>query len=325
MNMLEELEPKITPLQVESKYGKFAVEPLERGFGHTLGNAFRRVLLAHLQGAAITDVRIEGVVQEFTTLPGVLEDSTEIMLNLKELAIRVDPDVPAEQELKAEIDLTGEREANGADITAPPEVHIMNPEHHIAHLTAKDAKLHLEMWVRRGVGYLPVEQRDRQQASLDVIPLDALFSPVPRATYSVEPTRKGSRTDLDRLILEVWTDGTLEPQEAIRQAALLLHQYLDIFAQVPAPRLEAVPADMEAGAPGYDTILDRPIEELDFSVRTYNCLKKEGLNVLRALVQRTPEDLLDIRNFGKRSLEEVVEKLSGLGLELASSAAASES
>ena len=321
--MLEELDPKITPLQLDSKYGKFAVEPLERGFGHTLGNAFRRVMLAHLEGAAITDVRIEGVVQEFTTLPGVMEDSTEIMLNLKELAIRVDGDVAEDRELILEIDVTGEREVTAADIQMPPEVRIINPEHHIAQLTAKSAKLHVEMWVRRGVGYLPVEARDRQQASLDVIPLDALFSPVPRATYSVEPTRQGSRTDLDRLILEVWTDGTLEPQEAVRQSALILHRYLDIFAQMPAPAPELVLLEAGAG-PGYDSTLDRPIEELDFSVRTFNCLKKEGLNTLRALVQRTPEELLDIRNFGKRSLEEVQEKLTGLGLELAASTAPRE-
>lgn len=322
--MLEELDPKITPLALEPRYGKFAVEPLERGFGHTLGNAFRRVLLAHLPGAAITDVRIEGVVQEFTTLPGVMEDSTEIMLNLKELAIKVDADVPEEQELIMTIDAAGETEVTGASIQAPPEVRIVNPEHHIAQLTAKSAKLRVEMWVRRGIGYLPVEARDRQAASLDVIPVDALFSPVPRSTYSVEPTRKGSRTDLDRLILEVWTDGTIEPQDAVRQAAVLLHQYLDIFAQMPQAAPEAAAAEVGAGAPSFDSTLDRPIEELDFSVRTFNCLKKEGVNTLRALVQRTPEDLLDIRNFGKRSLEEVVEKLAGLGLELAAGAAAAE-
>jgi DNA-directed RNA polymerase subunit alpha len=313
--MLEELDPKVTPLQLEPKYGKFAVEPLERGFGHTLGNAFRRVLLAHLQGAAITDVRIEGVVQEFTTLPGIMEDSTEIMLNLKELAIKVDGEIPEDRELIMEIDASGEAEVTGASITTPPEVRIINPEHHIAQLTAKSAKLRVEMWVKQGMGYLPVEARDRQQASLDVIPLDALFSPVPRSTYSVEPTRKGSRTDLDRLILEVWTDGTIEPQEAVRQAAVLLHKYLDIFAQMPLPATELAPAEA-GGGPAYDSALDRPIEELDFSVRTFNCLKKEGINTLRALAQRTPEDLLDIRNFGKRSLEEVVEKLAGLGLEL---------
>jgi DNA-directed RNA polymerase subunit alpha len=322
--MLEELDPKVTPLQLEPKHGKFAIEPLEKGFGHTLGNAFRRVMLAHLEGAAITDVRVEGVVQEFTTLPGVMEDSTEIQLNLKELAIKVDGDVPEDRELVLLIDVAGEREVTGADIQAPPEVRIVNPEHHIAQLSAKSAKLRLEMWVKRGVGYLPVEARDRQQASLDVIPLDALFSPVPRATYSVEPTRKGSRTDLDRLLLEVWTDGTLEPQEAVRQSALLLHRYLDIFAQMPQPAPELAPAEAAAAAPAFDSALDRPIEELDFSVRTFNCLKKEGVNSLRALVQRTPEDLLDIRNFGKRSLEEVVEKLAGLGLEMAPGSAPRE-
>jgi DNA-directed RNA polymerase subunit alpha len=251
-----------------------------------------------------------------------MEDSTEIMLNLKELAIRVDGDVPEDRELVLEIDVSGEREVTGADIQVPPEVRVVNPEHHIAQLTSKSAKLRLEMWVKRGVGYLPVEARDRQQGSLDVIPLDALFSPVPRATYSVEPTRKGSRTDLDRLILEVWSDGTIEPQEAVRQAAVLLHRHLNIFAQMPAPTATA--AAEAAGGPVYDSLLDRPIEELDFSVRTFNCLKKEGLHTLRSLVARTPEELLDIRNFGRRSLEEVMDKLTGLGLELAPGGAPEE-
>jgi DNA-directed RNA polymerase subunit alpha len=315
--MLEELEPKIAALQLQPKYGKFAVEPLERGFGHTLGNAFRRVLLAHLPGAAITDVRIEGVVQEFTTLPGVMEDSTEILLNLKELAIQVDADVPEDRELVCRVEVSGEREVTAADIQCPPEVKILNLEHHLARLTAPQAKLNLEMWVGRGVGYVPTEQRDRAQAGLDIIPLDALFSPVPRATYSVEPTRKGSRTDLDRLILEVWTDGTLEPQHALRKVAMILREYLNIFAGVPEQAEAITEAVSEELPEGYDATLDRPIEELDFSVRTFNCLKKEGLNTLRMLTQRTPEDLLEIRNFGKRSLDEVTEKLADLGLELA--------
>ncbi len=315
--MLEELEPKITALQLEPKYGKFAVEPLERGFGHTLGNAFRRVLLAHLPGAAITDVRIEGVVQEFTTLPGVMEDSTEILLNLKELALQVDPDVPEDRELICRVEASGEREVTAADIQCPPEVRIVNTEHHLAQLTSAKARLSLEMWVGRGVGYVPTEQREREQGGLDVIPLDALFSPVPRATYSVEPTRKGSRTDLDRLILEVWTDGTIEPQQALRKVAVILHEYLSIFAATPERAEAAAEVPVEELPEGYDATLDRPIEELDFSVRTFNCLKKEGINTLRMLIQRTPEDLLDIRNFGKRSLDEVTEKLAGLGLELA--------
>lgn len=317
--MLEELEPKIVALQLEPKYGKFAIEPLECGFGHTLGNAFRRVLLAHLEGAAITDVRIEGVVQEFTTLDGVIEDSTEILLNLKELAIKIAEETPEDGELVLHIEAEGDTEVTGGDIKCPPEVEIMNPEHHLARLTAKQARLNVEMWVKTGVGYLPVEQRDRQQSGLEVIPLDALFSPVPRATYSVEPTRKGSRTDLDRLILEVWTDGTMEPQEALSRVALILHEYLGIFVEMPDRGREEVGAEGVGAGEVYDRTLDRPIEELDFSVRTFNCLKKEGISTLRALTQRTPEELLDIRNFGKRSLEEVTEKLEGTELVLAGS------
>jgi DNA-directed RNA polymerase subunit alpha len=206
----------------------------------------------------------------------------------------------------------------GADIQCPPEVQIVNPEHRIARLTDDNARLSLEMWVKRGVGYVPVEERDRSQLGLGVIPVDALFSPVPRASYAVEPTRKGSRTDLDRLILEVWTDGTLEPQDAVRRAAQILHEYLSIFGEMPV-RAEAAPVEVGEAVPEvFDHTLDRPIEELDFSVRTFNCLKKEGINTLRALLQRSPEDLLEIRNFGKRSLDEVTEKLAGMGLELSS-------
>lgn len=315
--MLEELEPTIQALQLEPKYGKFAVEPLERGFGHTLGNAFRRVLLAHLPGAAITHVRIEGVLQEFTPLPGVMEDSTEILLNLKELAIRVDPDAPQDRELVLRLEVSGPAEVTGADLQCPPEVEIANPEHHLAQLTDADARLGVELWVRRAVGYLAVEQQDRTQLGVDLIPVDALFSPVPRVAYTVEPTRKGSRTDLDRLVLEVWTDGTLEPQQALSQAALILHTYLDIFAAVPQ-RLEAeVEGLAQAVEAAYEPGSDRPIEELDFSVRTFNCLKKEGINTVRALAQRTEEELLEIRNFGQRSLEEVLEKLAEHDLHLA--------
>ena len=314
--MLEELEPKITALQLEPKYGKFAIEPLERGFGHTLGNAFRRVLLAHLPGAAITDVRIEGVVQEFTTLPGAMEDSTEILLNLKELGIRVDDDVPEDRELVCRVDASGVGEVTAADVQCPPEVAIVNSEHHIAHLTDAKAKLSLEMWIGRGVGYTPIEQRDRSLAGLDIIPLDALFSPVPRATYSVEPTRKGSRTDLDRLVLEVWTDGTTEPQQALRKVAMILHEYLNIFAAMPERAEAEAEAPVEALPEGFDATLDRPIEELDFSVRTFNCLKKESIDTLGELVQRTEAELLAIRNFGKRSLDEVIQRLDSYGLQL---------
>ena len=313
--MLEELEPKIGALHLEPKYAKFAVEPLERGFGHTLGNAFRRVMLAHLPGAAITHVRLEGVVQEFTSLPGVMEDSTEILLNLKELALRVDPEVPPDRELVLRLEATGATEVTGADLQCPPEVEVANPEHHIARLTDAQARLSLEIWVRRGVGFLPIEERDRGQLGLDLIPVDAVFSPVPRVAYSVESTRKGGRTDLDRLILEVWTNGTVEPQEAVRDAAMVLHEYLNIFGEIPR-RAEASGEEIAAGEELGSDSDQRPIEEMDFSVRTFNCLKKEGLNTLGALQQRTAEDLLEIRNFGKRSLDEVIEKLVALGLEL---------
>ena len=317
--MIEGLNPKITVLQPsDEKYGKFAIEPLERGFGETLGNAFRRVLLAQIPGAAITYIRVDGALHEFSTLPGVAEDSTEIILNLKELAIKVYGELEPDAETKLWIDATGECEVTGRDVNCPPNIEILNPDLHLATITDKAGKVNIDMWLEMGKGYLPAAGRERQLRGVDVVPIDAVFSPVARAAYAVEPTRMGGRTDLDRLVLEIWGDGTLAPEASLHSAARVLQSYLTIFLgpaeeEFVAPEAEGV--ESEVASPR-DKILDMAIEDVDFSVRTFNCLKKEGINTLRDLTQRSAEDLIAIRNFGSRSLKEVIEKLNPLNLKL---------
>ncbi len=321
--MIEELAPGMVALELSDKYGKFAIEPLERGFGHTLGNAFRRVLLAHIPGAAVTDVRIDGVPHAFTTIEGVYEDATEICLNIKELAIKLHDEADEEEEYVAHIDAEGKGEVLAGDIKCPSGIEIINPEVHIAELTEDDSALHMELWIERNTGYHPVEEPGREKRPGEVIALDALFSPIARATYRVEPTRMGSRTDLDRLMLEVWGNGTIMPDDAVRRAAEILVRYITIFSEIELPvqaEEEEAPAEEEVK----NKILSFPIEEMEFSVRTFNCLKKENIDTVGELIKQTEEDLLNIRNFGKRSLEEVIEKLAAVELALAEPAAAEE-
>lgn len=324
--MLQGLNPKVQPLELTDTYGRFAVEPLERGYGDTLGNAFRRILLAHIEGAAVTDVRINGALHEFTTIPGIIEDTTEIILNIRELAIKVIPSETAEgqeEELIIHLRKKGAGEVLAADIETPPNVEIINPELHILEISDDETEINLDMWVKLGVGYVPTEERDRTQTAVDVIPVDAVFSPVARANYYVEPTRLGSRTNLDRLVLELWGNGTLSPEEALRQAARHLREYITIFlgaAEEVAAPTEAVPAEDEVR----NKVLDTPIEDVEFSVRTFNCLKKENINTLGELIQRNENELLNIRNFGRRSLDEVLERLQQYDLSLAGGSADEE-
>lgn len=316
--MLKELNPKVHPLEVTSTYGRFAVEPLERGYGHTLGNAFRRVLLQHIEGAAVTEVRIEGVQHEFGTLPGIVEDILEIILNIRELAIRLLPSDGQEEEIILRLQAKGQKEVLAADIQAPPNVEIVNPELHLLEIASPEGSIDMEMWVWRGVGYWPTEARDRSQLPIGVIPIDAMFAPIVRANYRVEPTRVGSRTDVERLILELWGNGTVSPQEALLEAARHLRDYIAIFLG-PEAAVAGAAAAVGAEEEVRDKILDTPIEDVEFSVRTFNCLKKENIHTLGDLIQRTEQDLLNIRNFGKRSLEEVLAKLAQYDLQLKSS------
>lgn len=314
--MPEDVRPEIVVLALDKKYGKLSIEPLECGMGHTLGNAFRRVLLAHIGGAAITDISIEGTMHEFRALPGIVEDTTEIMLNIRELAVKLDSQQTQDDEEPTEhilrIEAEGICEITGAEVICPPNIEIVNPELHLAQLTESDARLYLQMWVRKGKGYQPVEEREDKPRDRGIIPVDAAFSPIRRTAYSVEPTRLGRRTDLERLTLEVWGDGTLMPDAAVRQAAQILQEHLSIFAAVPTAEM----AKEMAAAKAPDKMLELPIEEMDFSVRIFNCLRKESIATLGDLVARSEAELLKIRNFGHHSLEEVTEKLTAFGLQL---------
>ena len=290
-------------------YGKFVAEPLERGFGITMGNSLRRVLLSSLQGAAITAVKIEGVLHEFSTIPGVREDVTDVVLNLKEVRVRVSDEGPH----TARIDAKGEGAITAASIDLPPGVEIMNPEQHIATL-AKDARLEMELTIRSGRGYVPAERNKEESAPVGTIPLDAVFSPVRKVNYSVTNARVGQRTDYDRLTLEVWSDGSVKPDDGVAYAARILQDQLGIFVNFEEqPQVEEAPA---APAEQLNENLFRPVEELELSVRAANCLQNADIKYVGELVQRTEADMLKTKNFGRKSLNEIKEILEDMGLSL---------
>ncbi|MBQ1251637.1 MAG: DNA-directed RNA polymerase subunit alpha [Firmicutes bacterium] len=305
-------KPKIQCVEMNDAktYGRFVVEPLERGYGITLGNALRRVLLSSLPGAAVTSIKIDGVLHEFSTMPGVYEDTTDLILNLKGLCVKLHTDEERVLTLEAE----GEGEITGADFKCSSEVEILNPDHHIATLDA-NGKLHLEATVEKGRGYNSVEKNKKENAPLGVIPIDSFFSPITKVIFHVEDTRVGQQTDFDKLTLDIWTDGSIYPDEAISKSAKILAEYLKLFIG-----LTEVPGDdiimVEKVEDNKDKILDMTIEELDMSVRSYNCLKRAGINTVQELTQRTEEDMMKVRNLGRKSLEEVMEKLSELNLSL---------
>ncbi|MEW5865810.1 MAG: DNA-directed RNA polymerase subunit alpha [Bacillota bacterium] len=307
--MIEIEKPRIECQELTNRYGKFVVEPLERGYGITLGNALRRVLLSSLPGAAVTSVKIEGVLHEFSVIPGVVEDTTDIILNLKELLIKLYTDEPKVIRIEAE----GEGEVTAADIIADPDVEILNPELHIATLD-KDGRLFMEITVEKGRGYVPAERR-RAEPVIGVIPVDSIFTPVRKVNYQIENTRVGQVTDYDRLILETWTDGSISPKEATSLAAKILASHLSLFSGL-TDTADAVEIMVEKTEDGKNGIMDMPIEELDLSVRSYNCLKRAGINTVQELTRKTEEDMMKVRNLGKKSLEEVKAKLANLGLSL---------
>lgn len=310
--MLEIEKPRIEHLNKDATgtYGKFVVEPLERGYGTTLGNSLRRVLLSSLPGAAVTSVKIDGVLHEFSTIPGVREDTTDIILNLKGLAIKMYRDEPQVLRIEAK----GEGEVKARDIIAGADVEILNPDLHIATLE-EDGRLFMEMTVEKGRGYVPAERNKKGDQIIGVIPVDSLFSPVHKVNYTVENTRVGQQTDYDRLILEVWTNGTLSPEEAISYSAKILNDYLRLFVEL-TDKIDEVETVVQTQEDELSRILEMPIEELELSVRSYNCLKRAGINTVGDLTQRTEEDMIKVRNLGKKSLEEVDQKLAELGLSL---------
>lgn len=302
---------KIEYAELSDTYGKFIVEPLDRGFGVTLGNALRRVLLSSISGAAVTSVKIEGVLHEFSTVSGVVEDVTQIILNLKELTLRLHTDKPKLLRLEAK----GKKEVTAADILEDAEVDVLNPTLHIATLDKKDAKLAMELVVERGKGYVPAEKHRKSEHVIGVIPIDSIFSPIQKVNYAVEDTRAGQTTDLDRLVFEVWTDGSIRPDEAIQGGANVLTEALKLFAGM-GQEGEAF-GGLEQGADAQVGKLNAmPIEELDLSVRPYNCLKRAGINTIGDLMQRTEDEIVSVKNFGRKSLDEVREKLTALGLSL---------
>jgi DNA-directed RNA polymerase subunit alpha len=315
---------KVATLELTKTYGKFMVGPLDRGFGVTLANPLRRVLLSSLRGAAITSLRIDGVLHEFATIPGLREDTTELILNLKDLAIQVEDrgeqpalaDEPREWILR--IDRRGEGDINGADIECPAGVTIVNPEVHIATLADENAALSMEMTVELGSGYVLPERQERHKGQIGVIPLGSAFSPVRKVNFALEQTRVESRSDFERLVLEIETNGTITPSDALTEAARVLGSYMARFSTLDGT-IEDQPAVGEGPRPavtGGQTPPDIRIEELDFSVRTYNCLKKANIQTIADLARTTEEELMNIRNFGRKSLVEVVDKLQEKGLTL---------
>jgi len=317
--MMEIEKPKIEIVEVsdDNRYGKFVCEPLERGYGITLGNSLRRILLSSLPGAAVTSVKIDGVLHEFSTVPGVREDVTDIILNLKELFLKLHGDEPRVVRVEAE----GAGEVKAGDIVTDPDVEILNPELHIATLS-DGASLRMEITVERGRGYVPADKNKKADHVIGVIPVDSIFSPILRVNYNVTDTRVGNVTDYDKLTLEVWTDGSIRPEEAVSTAAGIMVKHLKLFQSIAGPAAEeeggeglfAQSAD-DAGA----KTMEMTIEDLELSVRSYNCLKRAGINTVAELVQKTEEDMMKVRNLGRKSLDEVKKKLEELGLALAES------
>ncbi len=314
---MEMVTPRIETLEENETYGKFVIEPQERGFGNTIGNALRRVMLSSIPGAAITSIQIDGVLHEFSTIPGVKEDTTDLILNLREVNIKLHHDGAGAFEPRTiEIDVHGPGDVTGADIKCPPEIEIANPEVHIATLDDETAHLRMEMTVEVGTGYVPPDKQERVKQVIGLIPVGAMFTPVRKVSYTVEPTRVGHRTDYDRLMIEVWTNGTISPSDAISDAAKIMDNYLRMFFDFStSQRLGLLDFGPEVEPAGTQAP-DARIEELDFSVRTYNCLKKANILTIGELVQYSETDLMNIRNFGKKSLSEVLEKLEMLGLTL---------
>jgi len=312
--MLEIEKPKIEIVEMsdDSTYGKFVVEPLERGYGITLGNSLRRILLSSLPGAAVTSVKIDGVLHEFSTIPGVVEDVTDIILNLKCLCLKIYGD----EEKVLRIEAVAEGPVKAADIIHDADVEIMNPDLTIATL-ATGARLFMEITVAKGRGYVSAERNKKGDHIIGVVPVDSVFTPVRKVNYTVENTRVGQITDYDKLTMEVWTDGSIRPDEATSLSAKILNEHLRLFIGL-TETVSDVEIMVEKEEEQKDKILEMPIEELDLSVRSYNCLKRAGINTVEELVQHNEEDMMKVRNLGKKSLEEVINKLHELGLSLRS-------
>ncbi len=312
--MIEIEKPRIEALDLASDgtYGKFVVEPLERGYGTTLGNSLRRVLLSSLPGVAVTSVKIDGVLHEFSTVEGVQEDVTEIVLNIKDLVLKINGDGPKTVYVEAE----GPCEVTASSIKCDSEVEILQPDTHIA-TVAEGGKLCMEITLDKGRGYVPAERNKQlMQPVIGVIPVDSIYTPVVKVNYAVSNTRVGQITDYDKLSLEVWTNGTISAQEAVSLAAKIITDHLQLFVDLSGEAFAGDSIMVEKDDKGKEKVLEMTIEELDLSVRSFNCLKRAGINNVEDLINRSEESMMKVRNLGRKSLEEVINKLDSLGLSL---------
>jgi DNA-directed RNA polymerase subunit alpha len=309
-------KPKIEIAEIseDKKYGKFVVEPLERGYGTTLGNSLRRIMLSSLPGAAVSQVKIDGVLHEFSSIPGVKEDVTEIIMNIKSLSIKNNSD--SEETKVAYIDFEGEGVVTAADIQCDPDIEILNKDVVIAHLNGgADSKLYMELTITKGRGYVSADKNKNDELPIGVIAVDSIYTPVERVNLTVENTRVGQITDFDKLTLDVYTNGTLAPDEAVSLAAKVLSEHLSLFIDL-SENAKSAEIMVETESDEKEKVLEMNIDELELSVRSYNCLKRAGINTVEELCNRTSEDMMKVRNLGRKSLEEVLAKLKELGLEL---------
>jgi DNA-directed RNA polymerase subunit alpha len=299
-------------LTEDGKHGRFVVEPLERGFGNTLGNSLRRVLLSSLEGCAVTSIKIDGVLHEFSTIPGVKEDVTEIVLNMKSVVAKLYETSPKVVEISAQ----GPCVVTAGDIKCDSEVEILNPEQHIATL-GEDAKLNMEITIDKGRGYIPAERNKLISGNnvIGVLPIDSIYTPVLKVNYTVDNTRVGQITDYDKLTLDVWTNGVINAQEAVSLAAKVLTEHLNLFVNL-SDKASSAEVMVEKDDKGKEKILEMTIEDLDLSVRSFNCLKRAGINTVEDLINKSEEDMMKVRNLGRKSLEEVIQKLNSLGFSL---------
>lgn len=305
---------EIAEMAQDGTYGRFVVEPLERGYGTTLGNSLRRILLSSLPGAAVSNVKIDGVLHEFSVIPGVKEDVAEIILNLKNLAILNNSDSPEPK--MAYIEVEGEGEVKASDIKVDADVEILNPDLHIATLSGgSESKLFIEITITKGRGYVGADKNKKNDQSIGIIPVDSIYTPVRRVNFLVENTRVGQITDYDKLTLEVWTNGTISPDDAVSLGAKILNEHLALFIDLSdnAKNTEIMSEKEENKK---EKVLEMSIEELDLSVRSYNCLKRAGINTVDDLANKTEDEMMKVRNLGRKSLEEVLNKMAELGLSL---------
>ena len=305
---------EIAEISEDKRYGKFVVEPLERGYGTTLGNSLRRIMLSSLPGAAVSQVKIDGVLHEFSSIPGVKEDVTEIIMNIKSLAIKNNSDT--DEPKVAYIEFEGEGVITAADIQADADIEIMNPDQVIATLSGgADSKFYMELTITKGRGYVSADKNKKDDLPIGVIAVDSIYTPVERVNLSVENTRVGQITDYDKLTLDVYTNGTIDPDEAVSLAAKVLSEHLNLFIDL-SENAKTAEIMVEKEDNEKEKVLEMNIDELELSVRSYNCLKRAGINTVEELCNRTPEDMMKVRNLGRKSLEEVLAKLKELGLQL---------